>query len=713
MKRRTLNIFFYGPLENETEKAIHGWLEDRGDIVYLRWPSPFESFRIEDVSDICTRGKVATDGKEVFRPDNLFREDRRGYIVIEHLHILAHSGSNPEGFYRGLLSACNFYTLRHGINFILSCAKLPVVFYKENACAHLWRFISCIGSAAKEREKAENGGDLSHLRLEHPHMEDHDLFKLREYLKLREKHPETIIDELRALVDRLTESTSLYCSNTYVQDRLSGQQLLTEDIGRIRDHLRAIIIGQDEAIDRVADAILLAYHSLTSDQSPKGVFLFVGPSGVGKTRVCQEMARMLPGYRFLQINLSEHNDRAAVNKLIGLGRGYEESEPRGLLTEPIRLFPRHIVLFDELDHAHPSVLRLFYKIFEGEITDGRGRKISFRDAFIVMTTNKGRVDQVQDRSELRRAIEQKLIEEPQREDRRIFDHPFLGRVQSIVQFKRLLPYDMLRIGAKHFSERIIIPYHKQYGVNVRFESMVPEPQLLKNGILSLKSLFFELWALWALQTQEQGARRLFQLMEEYLIQPIELFRIKYQKHLKEGFGLVLSFSPFWPAIMDYDNGVVLLIDDEEKEKQALLEQLGAKVLDVHWKDFSDIEAAFGQIKPYAILLDLLKEGQMVGKDVLIHIGNAGEDAPVCIYSALPEGPQLDQIKSSLWAYGISRYIGKRSAQEPLRKAIYGAILEHCLNQKVKAKPPIKGWFLEAPIYVEEKAAHFVLKEMSG
>src|SRR3972149_8555490 len=164
-------------------------------------------------------------------------------------------------------------------------------------------------------------------------------------------------------------------------------------------------MGQEEAIQKFVDAAAISYSSVKEDNKPNAVFLFVGPSGVGKTEICRQLKDFLPGYRFLQINLSEYNDNAAVDKLIGIGRGYEGSKYGGILTEPIRRYPKYVILFDELDHAHSSIFQLFYKIFEGEIMDGRGRPVSFKDGFIIMTTNKGIIEENIPLSEKRFAIE--------------------------------------------------------------------------------------------------------------------------------------------------------------------------------------------------------------------------------------------------------------------------------------------------------------------
>lgn len=708
MNDQIRNLFFYGMLESRTAATIQDRLNKEADIIYFRWPEPFKTLRLDDMENNIFDFKVQTDDKEVFKFEKILKDSKskNKYVVIEDLHVLAHSHQNPSGFYKELLGVCNFYVSQQGISFVLSCTKIPAIFVKENPFIHRWEFVDCNVPTVDSASDTKTEGLFYEFRRTYPQLEWHHFIKIKERLGGDANVAQLHDPQFDKLVRGLIESTGQFSSDIYLQDRSSMEEPDLREVFQIKEHLQSIIIGQDEAIQRVADATLLAYNSISGDSKSKGIFLFVGPSGVGKTRICQELACILPGYRFLQINLAEHNDQAAVNKLIGLGRGYEDSEYGGVLTEPVRLYPKHIILFDELDHAHPSVAHLFYKIFEGVIMDGRGRSVSFKDCFIIMTSNKGQVPDRLPPDQHRRAIEQKLIEEGEETKSPIFDQAFLGRIHSVIQLNELKPYDMLEIAREYFTDKIIRPYKKHFDVEILFEPRTRKSGLMENGILDIEFSFFEIWALLATQDREQGARRLFQLMDEYLVNPLELFRIKYHDTFKTGFQVRILFDPFWPQVIDYDEAVVLLIDDEPEEKDKLERALQNRALNVNWVDF---EEDFEDVNASAILLDLLKDGELVGKNVLSKLKSREVDTPICIYSSLPHGPHLDQLKSSLWEYGISEYIAKNESPENIRQKVFSAIRKNHLNKKAKAKEKIEKVTLESPIKIDKLEAVFVLE----
>ena len=713
MNDQIRNLFFYGMLESRTAATIKARLDKEAGITYFRWPEPFRTLRLDDMENNSFDFKVSTDDKEVFKLEKILKESKskNKYVVIENLHVLAHSYQNPNGFYKELLGVCNFYISQQNIFFVLSCAKIPAVFVKENPFIHRWEFVDCnVPTVDSAFDNKETERLFYEFRRTYPQLEWHHFIKIRERLGEDANVTQLRDPQFDKLVRGLIESTGQFSSDIYLQDRSSMEEPELREVLQIKEHLQSIIIGQDEAIQRVADATLLAYNSILGDSKSKEIFLFVGPSGVGKTRICQELARILPGYRFLQVNLAEHNDQAAVNKLIGLGRGYEDSEYGGILTEPVRLYPKHIILFDELDHAHPSVARLFYKIFEGVIMDGRGRNVSFKDCFIIMTSNKGQVPDRLSPDQQRKAVEQKLIKQGKEaaKDNAIFTQAFLGRIHSVIRFNELTPYHMLKIAGKYFFDKIMRPYNERFDVEILFESRITKPGLMEKGVLNIESAFFEIWALLATQDREQGARRLFQLMDEYLIQPLELFRIKYHDNFKAGFQVKILFDPFWPPVADYDNAAVLLIDDESDEQDKLEKILQNHALNVKWADF---EENLKQVNASVMLLDLLKDGELVGKNALSKLKSREIDTPICIYSSLPHGPQLDQLKSSLWEYGISEYIAKNEAPEKIREKVFDAIRENYLSKKAKAKEKIERVILESPISVDEHEAVFVLKRM--
>ena len=153
--------------------------------------------------------------------------------------------------------------------------------------------------------------------------------------------------------------------------------------------LKSKVFGQDEAIDSLTEAIQMAKAGLGDEGKPIGSFLFVGPSGVGKTEVSKQLAATL-GINFIRFDMSEYAEKHSVSKLIGAPAGYVGYEDGGLLIEKIRQNPNSVVLFDEIEKAHPDIYKVFLQVFDyGMLTDNKGRKADFRNTVIIMTSNAG------------------------------------------------------------------------------------------------------------------------------------------------------------------------------------------------------------------------------------------------------------------------------------------------------------------------------------
>ena len=160
----------------------------------------------------------------------------------------------------------------------------------------------------------------------------------------------------------------------------------------LQENLRKKVIGQEEAVDKIAKAIRRSRAGLKSQNRPIGSFLFVGPTGVGKTEITKVLAEELFGSRdtLVRLDMSEYMERHAVSKIIGSPPGYIGHEEAGQLTEQIRRNPYSILLLDEIEKAHPDVQNMFLQIMEdGILTDSQGRTVSFKDAVIIMTSNAG------------------------------------------------------------------------------------------------------------------------------------------------------------------------------------------------------------------------------------------------------------------------------------------------------------------------------------
>ena len=153
--------------------------------------------------------------------------------------------------------------------------------------------------------------------------------------------------------------------------------------------LKAQVFGQDEAIDKITEAVQMSKAGLNDENKPIGTFLFVGPSGVGKTEVSKQLASNL-GIDFVRFDMSEYAEPHTIAKLIGSPAGYVGYDDGGILVETIRQKPHSVVLFDEIEKAHPDIYKIFLQIFDyGMLTDNKGRKADFRNTIIIMTSNAG------------------------------------------------------------------------------------------------------------------------------------------------------------------------------------------------------------------------------------------------------------------------------------------------------------------------------------
>ncbi|MFM1872230.1 MAG: hypothetical protein RL398_1652, partial [Planctomycetota bacterium] len=214
--------------------------------------------------------------------------------------------------------------------------------------------------------------------------------------------------------------------------------------------LKAVVFGQDKAIDTLAAAIKMARSGLGNPQKPIGSFLFSGPTGVGKTEVARQLAYTL-GVELIRFDMSEYMERHAVSRLIGAPPGYVGFEQGGLLTEAITKHPYAVLLLDEIEKAHPDIFNMLLQIMEeGRLTDSFGRHIDFRNVVLIMTSNIG-ANLIKNSTGLgfgKSGKEQgadKMREMIQGEIERHFRPEFINRLDEIVVFNQLTRDDMQRI----------------------------------------------------------------------------------------------------------------------------------------------------------------------------------------------------------------------------------------------------------------------------
>jgi len=210
-------------------------------------------------------------------------------------------------------------------------------------------------------------------------------------------------------------------------------------LANLHRDLKAVVFGQDQAIDALAAAIKMARSGLGNPQKPIGSFLFSGPTGVGKTEVARQLAYCM-GIELIRFDMSEYMERHAVSRLIGAPPGYVGFEQGGLLTEAITKKPYAVLLLDEIEKAHPDIFNILLQVMDhGTLTDNNGRKADFRNVVIVMTTNAGA-------ESLARATmgftQTKQAGDEMESIKRMFTPEFRNRLDAIISF-RALDHDII------------------------------------------------------------------------------------------------------------------------------------------------------------------------------------------------------------------------------------------------------------------------------
>ena len=239
-----------------------------------------------------------------------------------------------------------------------------------------------------------------------------------------------------------------------VDRMLEGER---EKLLHMEDKLRQRVIGQDHAIIAVADAVRRARAGLQDPNRPLGSFLFLGPTGVGKTELTKALAEFLfdDEHAMTRIDMSEFMEKHSVSRLVGAPPGYVGYEEGGALTEVVRRRPYQVILFDEVEKAHPDVFNILLQVLDdGRLTDGQGRTVDFKNTLIILTSNLG--------AEHLAALLEGQPAEAAREQvmevvRRAFRPEFLNRLDEIILFNRLGRNELTRIvdNQLHYLERLL------------------------------------------------------------------------------------------------------------------------------------------------------------------------------------------------------------------------------------------------------------------
>jgi ATP-dependent Clp protease ATP-binding subunit ClpB len=215
----------------------------------------------------------------------------------------------------------------------------------------------------------------------------------------------------------------------------------------MEDRLRQRVVGQDAALERVSNAIRRSRAGLSDPKRPIGSFIFLGPTGVGKTELARALAEFLfdDEHAMVRIDMSEYMEKHAVSRMIGAPPGYVGYEEGGQLTEQVRRRPYAVVLFDEIEKAHPDVFNILLQIMDdGRLTDGKGRKVDFKNAVVIMTSNIG--------SSYLQADNMRTAEDFEQASKQVmnalhghFKPEFLNRVDDIIVFSPLGKEQLVKI----------------------------------------------------------------------------------------------------------------------------------------------------------------------------------------------------------------------------------------------------------------------------
>lgn len=209
-----------------------------------------------------------------------------------------------------------------------------------------------------------------------------------------------------------------------------------EKLLKLEDVLHERVIGQDEAVTAVSNAVIRARAGLKDENKPIGSFIFLGPTGVGKTELAKTLAKTLfdSEENIIRIDMSEYMEKHSVSRLVGPPPGYVGYEEGGQLTEAVRRAPYSVILFDEIEKAHEDVFNMFLQILDdGRLTDNKGKTVDFKNTIIIMTSNIGSSYLLEDEGKITEATKDLVMNEMKRR----FKPEFLNRVDDIIMFKAL------------------------------------------------------------------------------------------------------------------------------------------------------------------------------------------------------------------------------------------------------------------------------------
>ena len=315
---------------------------------------------------------------------------------------------------------------------------------EKSAISKVQKLREEIENCTKEIDRAEREYDLNKLA----ELKYGKLANLQKELEIEEEKAEKTQNTNTLLRDKVTEEeiAKIICRWTGipVAKLMEGER---EKILHLPEILHNRVIGQDEAVEKVSEAILRSRAGIANPNQPIGSFLFLGPTGVGKTELAKALAQALfdDENNIVRIDMSEYMEKFSVSRLIGAPPGYVGYEEGGQLTEAVRRKPYSVVLLDEIEKAHPDVFNILLQVLDdGRITDSQGRTVDFKNTIIILTSNLGSpyiLDGINDSGEIsdeaKKQVDSLLKQQ--------FRPEFLNRLDEIIYYKPLMKTEIYRI----------------------------------------------------------------------------------------------------------------------------------------------------------------------------------------------------------------------------------------------------------------------------